>query len=265
MDHTHLSRKALLTAAASATTILGAVPLSTAAELPRVPPVDLPPSAQTAPRMRAAAQAFIATLSADQLARTRYPQVADPARTQWSNFPAGASPRAGIPIDALTDAQRIALHDLLRASTSSQGYQKMTGAMRADDVLAAHDGPNAIGGRQLFGAMNYYVSVYGSPTDASWAWMFTGHHMTAIFTVSRDRVAFTPMFTGAQPLQIATGMHAGWQRSRTTPRTPASSSHHFPQSSSARCSSAQTPRATSSPVPDGRTVLRLSKESPPSA
>lgn len=196
MDQSHLSRKTLLAAAAAP---------------PRVPRVDLPPTAQTAPRMRAAAQAFIAGLGADQLARTRYPQLGDPARTKWSNFPAGASPRAGIPIDALDDAQRIALHDLLRASTSSQGYQKMTGAMRAEDVLAAQEGPQAIGGRPLFGTMNYYVSVYGSPGDASWAWMFTGHHMTAIFTVSRDRVAFTPMFTGAQPLQISTGLHAGWQ------------------------------------------------------
>jgi hypothetical protein len=41
--------------------------------------------------------------------------------------------------------------------------------------------------------------------------MLTGHHMSAIFTVAGDRTAFTPMFTGAQPLQIPTGLHAGWQ------------------------------------------------------
>jgi hypothetical protein len=41
--------------------------------------------------------------------------------------------------------------------------------------------------------------------------MFTGHHMAAGFTVSGDRTAFTPMFTGAQPLQIPSGLQAGWQ------------------------------------------------------
>ena len=97
------------------------------------------------------------------------------------------------------------MHDLLRASTSSQGYHKMTGAIRADDVL--HD----LNGEALFGAANYYASVFGTPEDANWAWMLTGHHMSAMFTVAGDRTAFTPMFTGSQPLQIPTGVYAGWQ------------------------------------------------------
>src|SRR3954470_19976612 len=41
--------------------------------------------------------------------------------------------------------------------------------------------------------------------------MLTGHHMSAIFTVAGDRTAFTPMFSGAQPLMIPSGLHAGWQ------------------------------------------------------
>jgi hypothetical protein len=41
--------------------------------------------------------------------------------------------------------------------------------------------------------------------------MLTGHHMTAIFTVAGDRTGFTPMFTGAQPLQVPSGLDAGWQ------------------------------------------------------
>lgn len=40
--------------------------------------------------------------------------------------------------------------------------------------------------------------------------MLTGHHMAAGFTVSGDRTAFTPMFTGAQPLMIPSGLQAGW-------------------------------------------------------
>src|SRR4029077_7975717 len=89
-------------------------------------------------------------------------------------------------------------------STSSQGYHKLTGAIRSDEVL--HD----LEGEQLFGAAYYYTTVFGSPEDANWAWMRTGHHMSAMFTVAGDRTAFTPMFTGSQPLQIPSGLFAGW-------------------------------------------------------
>ncbi|MGI9149425.1 MAG: DUF3500 domain-containing protein [Chloroflexota bacterium] len=132
------------------------------------------------------------------------PTWATPARTRWSNLPAGASPRPGVSIGDLSDSQRVLLHDLLRASTSSQGYHKLTGAIRAEEVLQA-------GKPQLFGPAYYYTSVFGSPEDANWAWMLTGHHMSAMFTVAGDRTAFTPMFTGAQPLQIPSGVYAGWQ------------------------------------------------------
>lgn len=156
--------------------------------------------------MATAARAFLEGLDSGQRTRVSFSNLGDPARTKWSNFPAGASPRPGISVGDLGNAQRVLLHRLLRASTSSQGYHKMTGAMRADDVL--HD---IEGGTALFGAANYYVTVFGSPHDANWAWMLTGHHMSAVFTVAGERTAFTPMFTGAQPFEIPSGVHAGWE------------------------------------------------------
>jgi hypothetical protein len=165
---------------------------------------ELPAAGRSARRMASAARALLNALRSDQLPVAFYRALGDGARTKWSNFPAGMSPRAGLALGKLTDAQRILVHELLRESTSSQGYHKMTGAIRADDVL--HD----LQGEALFGAANYYVSVFGSPDEANWAWMLTGHHMSALFTVAGNRTAFTPMFTGAQPLRIPTGMHAGW-------------------------------------------------------
>lgn len=166
---------------------------------------DVPPASRSSRQMAVAARAFLNGLGADQLASIQHADLSDQARTQWSNFPAGASPRPGVSLGDLSESQRVLLHDLLRASTSSQGYHKMTGAIRADEVL--HD----LAGEQLFGPANYYTTVFGSPDDATWAWMLTGHHMSAIFTVSGDRTAFTPMFTGSQPLQIPSGIYAGWQ------------------------------------------------------
>ena len=157
--------------------------------------------------MAAAARALLNGLGADQLSSVLHPDLGDAARTQWSNFPAAMSPRPGVPLGDLSESQRVLLHDLLRASTSSQGYHKMTGAIRADQVLHDLQG----GTDQMFGSANYYTTVFGSPEDTNWAWMLTGHHMSAIFTVSGDRTAFTPMFTGSQPLQMPSGLEAGWQ------------------------------------------------------
>jgi hypothetical protein len=157
--------------------------------------------------MAAAARAFLNGLGADQVSSIHHPDLSDAARTQWSNFPAAMSLRPGVPLANLSEGQRVLLHDLLRASTSSQGYHKMTGAIRADQVLHDLQG----GADQMFGSANYYTTVFGSPEDTNWAWMLTGHHMSAIFTVSGDRTAFTPMFTGVQPLQVPSGLDAGWQ------------------------------------------------------
>ena len=93
------------------------------------------------------------------------------------------------------------LQDLLRASTSSQGYHKLTGQIRAEEVLH-----HLRDERAIFSPAYFYVTIFGSPSDDTWAWMLTGHHMTATFTVAGDRTGFTPMFTGAQPLQIPDGV-----------------------------------------------------------
>lgn len=155
--------------------------------------------------MAVAARAFLDTLSADQRAIVQYPDLGDATRTKWTNFPAGAVPRPGLGLGDMTDVQRMRVQDLLRASTSSQGYLKMTGAMRADQVLGELQNNSA-----LFSTAFYYTTVYGNPEDTNWAWMITGHHMSAMFTVAGDRTAFTPMFTGSQPVMIPSGLEAGW-------------------------------------------------------
>src|SRR5215218_5702191 len=114
--------------------------------------------------MAVAARAFLDTLSTDQFAIVLYPDLGDATRTKWTNFPAGAVPRPGLGLGDMSDEQRMKVHDLLRASTSSQGYHKMTGAMRADQVLGQLEGNNA-----LFSSAFYYTTVYGNPEDTNWA------------------------------------------------------------------------------------------------
>lgn len=120
------------------------------------PQGPLPAASLSSAQMTAAAQAFLAGLSADQLASVQYPDLGNNVRTTWSNLPNALSPRVGVALGDLSDSQRILLHNLLRASTSSQGYLKLTGAIRADQLLSELQG-----GDPQYGAANYFTTVFG--------------------------------------------------------------------------------------------------------
>jgi len=113
------------------------------------------------------------------------------------------------------------LHDLLRASTSSQGYHKIAEIMRHDDLLRTeeleylqHNPPRPRAGRnaiESMGSANYWVAMFGEPVRGKpWAWLLTGHHLGATFTCAGGRVAAAPLFLGAQPLEDLTGPYAGF-------------------------------------------------------
>src|SRR5258708_23633298 len=88
--------------------------------------------------MRDAAAAFLASLDEAARKAVSFPLEAD-QRTSWSNLPVALVPRIGLNIGTLSVESRRRLHDLLRASTSSQGYQKMAAIMRHDDLLRAEE------------------------------------------------------------------------------------------------------------------------------
>ena len=170
-------------------------------------------------RMAETARAFLASLSQQQRDAAEYAFDADADRTRWSNLPASMVQRIGVRLGDLTDEQRRTLHGLLRASTSSQGYQKIAGVIRLDEVL--HDEASAAvasGERRLperllesWTSANYWISFFGQPGDPAWGWMINGHHLAASFTVVGDRIAFTPLFLGAEPYEIERGLEAGWR------------------------------------------------------
>ena len=169
-------------------------------------------------RMTDAAKRLLASLSANQLDSVRFGLEGE-ARTNWSNTPPYVHPRPGLRIGALTAAQRVLVHDLLRASLSSQGYQKVAGVMRLDDVhrertlegLPADASDYTIAVSESFGTANYAMAVFGDPrSDPDWGWLLQGHHLGASFTVADDRVGFTPLFLGATPLELDRGPDIGW-------------------------------------------------------
>jgi hypothetical protein len=174
----------------------------------------------SASRMRDAATAFLASLDPAARAAVTFPLEAA-QRTSWSNLPVALVPRVGVNVGALGIESRRRLHDLLRASTSSQGYHKIAAIMRHDDVLRAdeleylqHNPPRPRAGRnaiESMGSANYWVALFGQPgREQPWAWLITGHHLGVTFTCAGGRVAAVPLFLGAQPLEDLAGPYAGF-------------------------------------------------------
>jgi hypothetical protein len=177
-------------------------------------------------QMARAAAAFLATLTDEQRALAEGTLEEDVTRDAWSNLPAAMVPRDGVATADLTDAQRIALHELLAASLSAQGYMKAAQIMWADDILHAMGedmaasirarGGEAAADRfapiaESWSTLNYWTKVYGDPESDRWAWSVNGHHLALVFTVVEGKLAFTPMFLGAEPEVVQAGRYAGFR------------------------------------------------------
>ena len=177
-------------------------------------------SSISANQMATAATSFIETLDASQREAALFALDTD-ERASWSNLPIVMFEPSGLLIRDMSDEQRKATHALLRASMSSQGYAKVAGVMWLDDVLgeieqAAIDGETGVSNTQYRQAMadsrgsgNYAVAIFGNPGDGDWGWKLAGHHLAVNFTVSGDRVGFTPTFLGSSPMAIDSGRYSG--------------------------------------------------------
>lgn len=175
-------------------------------------------SAASAQRIHEAAIAFLDSLDERQRAAVTFALEGE-GRTNWSNTPPYVHPRPGLRMGDLSDEQRLRAHDLLRASMSSQGYQKVAGVMRLDDIgrartletMPADASKYTRLANESLGTENYSIAFFGDPRhDEDWGWLIQGHHLGANFTVSGERLGFTPLFLGAGPLEADRGLEIGW-------------------------------------------------------
>ena len=173
-----------------------------------------------AEQMSEAALTLISTL-ADEQRKTALFSIEADDRATWSNLPIFMVQPGGLLIRDMSDAQRQALHALLRASMSSQGYNKAAGIIWLDDMLREIDqralDQDAEAAKDPFrkamvatrSSGNYAFAIYGEPGDGDWGWKLAGHHLAMNFTVSDDRISFTPTFFGSNPMAIESGPYAG--------------------------------------------------------
>lgn len=194
--HRRPSRSAVLLLGCVLTGALGAAAVG-------VERIEASRDALEAETLVAAAEAFTALLDdAERELALRPFEHAD--RFDWAFVPTS---RNGLPLADMTAEQRSAAHGLLRATTSSQGYQKAIGVVRLEQILGEIEGrPDRRDPEQ------YFFWVFGDPSvDEPWGWRFEGHHISLNFTTADGLTVATPSFMGANPATVPSGPYAGWR------------------------------------------------------
>jgi hypothetical protein len=144
----------------------------------------------------AAANAFIATLTDEQLATLEYDYSDTTAKANWSNLPEGSIERNGLAMGDLTDEQKAAALAVVEAMLSEDGYQQVLDTMAADDALGASSGGNGLSWSSVY----YYIAFFGTPSaDSPFMISFGGHHLAINIDYNGDTVSITPEFLGIEP------------------------------------------------------------------
>jgi len=143
-----------------------------------------------------AVQAFLSTLSDEQVAAVTYDYDDDTKTTSWSNFPVTFVERAGLNIAELTEEQQVAAMQVLEALLSDEGYETVAGIVGGDEYL--HENSNST--EESLG--QYYIAFFGDASDTSaYEVQFGGHHVGVNATLdgSTDTITFAPTHLGVQP------------------------------------------------------------------
>ena len=145
----------------------------------------------------AAANAFLASLPAEQKDTATFDFTDNQSRQTWSNFPAAQVPRKGIELSALSAASKTAAMALVKTMLSAEGYSQVQTIQAADDWLKV----NSASGTTSFGSdTDYYLAVYGTPSSTDpFMVQFGGHHLARNYTYKGATASITPDFTGTEP------------------------------------------------------------------
>ena len=153
--------------------------------------------------MRAAAEAFLDSLSAEQRAKTLFPIDTDQWR-KWSNIHPTLM-RHGTPLFEMNDHQRDCAFALMRESLSQNGFEEALNVMHLNETVLEMTGRLSEYGEDL-----YWLSIMGKPSSTEpWGWQWDGHHLIINYFILGDQVVVTPNFLGAEPVHAKTGKYAG--------------------------------------------------------
>ncbi|WP_309067601.1 DUF3500 domain-containing protein [Microbacterium sp.] len=161
---------------------------------------DATTTSETISSTAAAGEAFLATLSDEQVDAVTYDYDDETKSTSWSNFPVTFVERAGLNLADLTDEQKEAALGVLEALLSDDAYATATGIMAGDQYLR----DNSSSTEESLG--QYYIAFFGDPSDTgAWAVQFGGHHLgiNADLNGAENAITFAPTHLGVQPAVYA--------------------------------------------------------------
>jgi hypothetical protein len=150
-----------------------------------------------AEEMSGAAAGWLAALDDRQRPRALLDRD-DPERTTWFYTP---TDHGGLPLNQQRPAQQSLALQLVATGLSPAGYATVALVMGLENVLDHAEQWSRDWGRERGRDPGlYYLTIFGSPGEATWGWRFGGHHVSLNYTVTGGRVAScTPCFIGANP------------------------------------------------------------------
>lgn len=153
--------------------------------------------------MVAAADALLAALDEDDRARLCYP-VDAPEWQTWAN-PEFIQFDTGLRLECHTADVREKALALMAASLSAQGYTVVRNVMLINAFLG-----EIVALPSILNEFSYNIALYGQPhLTKPWGWQVFGHHMALNCLVVEGRMVLSPVFLGAEPNEIDSGVHTG--------------------------------------------------------
>jgi hypothetical protein len=153
--------------------------------------------------VRAAAEKFLAALTEEQRRKTLYP-MDDLEWRKWMNV--SFYVRQGVGFNEMSEAQREAAFDLMRASLSAQGMKLSRDIMKLNRTLGELNHDNFV----EYDEWLYWITVMGTPSPTEpWGWQLDGHHLVINYFVLGDQVVMTPSFFGSEPARATAGKYRG--------------------------------------------------------
>lgn len=156
----------------------------------------------TAPVFKAATN-FLNELNTGQQKKTKF-SVEDKEWRSWMNQHFYV--RKGIGFYEMTEPQRKAAFDLMRASLSADGLKLSQDIMKLNHTLGEINNNDF----EQYGEWLYWITIMGEPSETEpWGWQVDGHHLIINYFVLGDQVVMTPFFVGSEPVIAETGMYKG--------------------------------------------------------
>jgi hypothetical protein len=185
--------------------LAGSAPVAVSfAAAPESASAAVPSTAKTAAAITAAAEKFLAPLDAATLAKVTM-RFDDPARLDWHNIPKDT--RKGLQYKDMTEDQRKACKEIIKASLSDEGYKTAERIMSLEtNLLIGEKGKGPFRDPE-----RYFLTIFGKPAmTGSWGYSFEGHHYSLNFVI-RDGVVVsdTPSFMGANPATVGVFVPGG--------------------------------------------------------